>query len=548
MLWPLMKGVSVHGGKMPSFFKLITFASLLGLMLFTTSTDTQDQSKPPGSSGAPSRINAAITSEASLPYDFRDVESSILAEIESGKLPSVAFAVTRSGETVYERAVGWADKERQILSTVNTPYPLASASKPIVATALMMLHERGLVDLNASALRYAGDWVPPGAAAQTQPSYSLRQLLNHTSGLGTYASIAWRNQNPSVQSLGERFRKYGFAAQPPGTVSEYSNLGYGLVGHIIAQQSGTNLPQLLSSELFEPLGMHNTMMVDSFSAPTIAAKKYDAIGTPLVDTYNDTPGAGNIYASVHDLALFGAFHLADDTGRSPQILSAQNKLLMRSFEEPGALYPYYGSSRYGLGWYFRSNPVGDVVVWHEGGMPGASTIIVLLPRQNISVTVLINANDQNAQAQTFANALLKVVEPDYQSVSFNATDGFIRFSSQPEFLGRWEGSVRIDGKELPWALSFEANGSIRAEFPGRAPGDLLPDQATFPALVNGDLIVATFAATLPASDIAQTPEGYVLLRLLRRGNDLSGTMIAYASQSRLEHLYPFPAHLRKESK
>lgn len=533
---------------MPHLFNLLAFASLLGLMSCTALRGTHDHGKPHGTSGFPSRSDAAPTAEPSGPYDFRDVESSIRAEIESGKLPSVAFAVARNGQIVHENAAGWADKEQKITSSVSTPYPLASASKPMVATALMMLHERGRVDLNAPALRYAADWASPEAPEQTRSAYTLRQLLNHTSGLGTYARIAWRDQDRAVRSLGESFRKYGFAAQPPGTVSEYSNLGYGLVGHIIAQQSGTSLTQFLKTELFEPLGMRNTMMVDSFSAPTIAAKKYDASGAPLVDTYNDTPGAGNIYASVHDLVLFGAFHLAGDADRSAPILSPQSKLLMRSFVEPGALYPYYNSSHYGLGWYFRTNPAGDAVVWHEGGMPGASTIIVLLPQQSIAAAVVINANDANAQAQTFVNALIKVVEPDYQVVSFNATDGFSRFSNQPEFLGRWEGSVRIDGKELPWALSFEADGSIRAEFSGRATGDLRPAQTTFPALVNGDILVATFAAALPASDVAQTPDDYVLLRLLRRGNELSGTMIAYASPSRLEHLYPFPAHFRRKRK
>ena len=123
-----------------------------------------------------------------------------------------------------------------------------------------------------------------------------------------------------------------------------------------------------------------------------------------------------------------------------------------------------------------------------------------------------------------------------------------RILDMPEFLGRWEGSVRIDGKELPWALNFEAEGSICAEFSGRARGDLLPAQTTFPALVNGDLLIATFAATLPATDVPQTPDGYALLRLLRLGDELSGTIIAYASSNRLEHLYPFAVLLRREHK
>ncbi|HKO57108.1 MAG TPA: hypothetical protein VJ276_14620 [Thermoanaerobaculia bacterium] len=69
-------------------------------------------------------------------------------------------------------------------------------------------------------------------------------------------------------------------------------------------------------------------------------------------------------------------------------------------------------------------------------------------------------------------------------------------------------------------------------------------QSTFSALTNGDLLLGTFAATLPAADVAQKPGGYVLLRL-RHADELTGTMIAYASPEGLRHLYPFAVRLRR---
>ncbi len=492
--------------------------------------------------------DATSQGETSRTYDFRALESSIRNEIEAGKILSAAFAILKNGEVIYEDALGWADKEQKIASTIHTPYALASASKPIVATALMMLQERGIVDLQIPAQRYyAGSWFPLRPTDQTHSDYSLRQLLNHTSGIGTYARIYWRDQDRPVKSLEDSFRKYGFEAQPPGAIFEYSNLGYGLVGHIIEEQSGTSLTNFLNTEIFGPLVMENSMVADSFSAPTKAAKKYGVSGAPLVDTYNDTPGAGNVYASAHDLALFGAFHLDSTADRSQPILSQQSKLLMRSFVEPGARYLYHNASHYGLGWYFRDNTIGETVVWHEGGMPGASAIIVLLPQRNIVATVVINSTDANSYAQTFANALIQAVEPEYNATSFNAVEGFNRFDNQPEFLGRWEGSITVEEVDVPWVLNFEADGSVRAEFPQRTAGSLLPAQVTFPALVNGDLLVATFATTLPASDVVQMPDSYVLLRLVRRANELSGAAIAYASAQRLEHLYPFAAHLHRKA-
>jgi CubicO group peptidase (beta-lactamase class C family) len=486
-------------------------------------------------------------SPSSGTYDFRAIESRIQAEIESGKIPSVAFAIAKNGQIIHANAFGWADREHQIASTARTPYPLASASKPIVATALMILNERGTVDVLAPARRYADNWFSDEVSDRARPNYSLRQLLNHTSGLGTYARIYWRDQNLRVQSLHDSFHKYGFAAQPPGTVFEYSNLGYGLVGHIIEEQSGTSLANFLKAEIFGPLGMHDSMLVDTFSTPANAARKYDASGSLLVETYNDTPAAGSIYASARDLALFGSFHLSAAAHGSQPILNQESKLLMRSFVEPGAKYPYYNSSHYGLGWYFRPNADGETVVWHEGGMPGASAIILLLPQRNIVATVVLNATDANILAQSFANDLVQAVEPAYQAVAFDATEGLDRFTNQPEFLGRWEGTIAVDGTDVPWVLNFEVDGSVHAKFPQRATSCLLPEEVTFPALMNGDLLVATFAATLPASDVVQSTDGYVLLRLLRRGDELSGAAIAYTSAQRLEHLYPFAAHLHRSA-
>jgi CubicO group peptidase (beta-lactamase class C family) len=431
------------------------------------------------------------------------LDAEIEKELAKG-IPSIAVAVAKDGRIVHEAAYGFADEG--VPATVRTPYPLASVTKPIVATAVMALVERKAIELDR-----------------------VRQLLNHTSGLPTYATITWEGEPGPARDLKERYRHYGFAAQPPGVVSEYSNLGYGLLGELIAETSGQPLAAFLEREVFRPLGMRDTVMGD----PINGARKYDASGKPLPPTFNDTPGAGNIYASVHDLVRFGMFHLED---RPSPVLSNASKELMRSYIEPGALYPYYNSSPYGLGWYFRTTAKGTRVVWHEGGMPGASSILILLPDHEIAAAVLINANDRNDVAQVVANRLIAMVAPSVEPLTFDPTEGFVPYDAQPAFLGTWEGTLNVDGNALRCTLTFEAGGKISVTLP-----DL---DATFKALVNGDLLLGTFAGTLPGRDVIQKP-GYVLVRLVRRGDRLSGTMIAYATPEGLRHLYPFPVTLRR---
>src|SRR5215213_3706482 len=100
------------------------------------------------------RDSAPIPSDPpATAYDFQSVEANVRAAVESGQFPSAAFAIARNGQVIYENALGWGDKEKQVASTAHMPYPLASMSKPIVATALMILHERGRIDLDAPAWR-----------------------------------------------------------------------------------------------------------------------------------------------------------------------------------------------------------------------------------------------------------------------------------------------------------------------------------------------------------------------------------------------------------
>ena len=435
------------------------------------------------------------------------LDASIEKELSAG-IPSIAVAVAKDGRIVHEAAFGFADAGRP--ATVDTPYPLASVTKPFVAAAVLQLAARGVVDLDQPAHRYAGGWIP------TTDHYTLRQLLNHTSGLPTYATIYWNNEPP--RSLESMFARYGFTAHPPGTVSEYSNLGYGLLGHILEVQTGQKLDAVLQGEVLRPLGLRHTMLVDSAATPPGAAHKYDAAGKPLPDTYNDTPAAGNLYASVHDLVRFGMHQLAHPT---------------YEYVDRGALYPYYDSSYYGLGWYFRTTKKGTRVVWHEGGMPGASSIIVLLPDQHIAAAAVINSNDHNDAAQSIVNQLIASVDPTVETLTFVPTDGFAPYDAQPTYLGSWEGTVTVDGKPLPCTMTFNPEGKITVKLDGR--------ESKFGALANGDLLLGTFVGTLDG----QNPDSYVLLRLVRHGEQLNGTMISYAAPEGLRYLHPVPVTMRR---
>jgi CubicO group peptidase (beta-lactamase class C family) len=431
------------------------------------------------------------------------VESAMRADVDAGKLASVGYALIEDGRIVREGGFGLADRERGVAATAHTPCPLASVTKPLVATAVMMLAERGRIDLAQPAARYLPE------AARGVPG-SVRQLLGHTSGLTTYVRIAWAGAAPALPDAGGDPWPYAFAAQPPGALFEYANLGYGALGRIVEARSGQRLGEFLRSDLFGPLGMRDASLPDRFDVPAGAARKLDAAGRPLAATWNDTPGAGNVYASAHDLALFAAFHLSSAPGGP---LSPAGRRRMQDHVEPGARYDYYGGARYGLGWYVRDEPSGERVVWHEGGMPGASSIVYMLPKHGLAAVVLINQTDANETAQRYAQALVHAVEPGFAGAPLVASAGFERYAGAPDLRGRWAGEIRIDGRALPCSLRFGDDGLLAVAVPG-----------------------ADGSTSRPAPFRAQVHDGLVL-----------GALVAYSSEERLEYLLPYPVSLRRQS-
>src|SRR5688500_6707891 len=113
---------------------------------------------------------------------FDGVRSLIRREITERPVPSVSVAVARDGRIIWEEAFGWADRENRVEATPHTLYSLASISKPITATALMILKERGLIDLDRPINDYLGE-AKINVRIGDPAAVTVRKVANHTAGL-----------------------------------------------------------------------------------------------------------------------------------------------------------------------------------------------------------------------------------------------------------------------------------------------------------------------------------------------------------------------------
>jgi CubicO group peptidase (beta-lactamase class C family) len=330
---------------------------------------------------------------------FDDVARKIERAMQAEGLPSVAVAVAKDGQIIWEAAFGWADRERRVRATPTTPYSLASISKPFTATAIMKLVHAGRIALDRPANDYLGDGkiTPIGQASKA----TVRRLLSHSAGLPIFYLA--EHDLPRRLPADEVIAKYAIIRQPQGRYT-YSNLGYGILERIIERVSGARFDEYMRSEIFAPLRLGAASV--PLEAPPAAAVRYEKGVRPLPFYDLAHRGASSVYASAHDLARFGMFHLKERRADLVPLLTR------RTIDEMQRVHTSRTpAGGYGLGWTIDEDAIGLRRIGHHGGMPGVSTILTLFPSERLVVVVLTNT--RNAAIVPVADDIADAALPHY---------------------------------------------------------------------------------------------------------------------------------------
>lgn len=312
------------------------------------------------------------------------MRETIRRALADGEIPSLAVAVVRGGEIVWEEAFGQLTPHRP--ATIHTPYSLASVSKPFTATAVMALVEWGDMELDRPVDAYLDgpiSWVGVGDPRQA----TIRRLANHTAGLPLHHRFFTAERAPPP--MREIRRRFGILAIPPGDRFRYSNLGYGILGEAVATARGMSFAEAMAAEVFRPLGLEHTAVVVRPEDLPGRAPRSDSDGTALPFYTTDHPGASAVWACVHDLARFALFHLGVGDSEATMILHSRS---LNRMTEPGARRPDTGHG-YGIGWTVARRGH-QRVVFHTGGMPGTTATLSLMPRFGHAVAVVANARSE----------------------------------------------------------------------------------------------------------------------------------------------------------
>jgi len=362
--------------------------------------------------------------------DYRSLDNNIKKHMAENHVPGLACAVIKEDGIFWSKAYGLANVKNEVPMSTMGLMNVGSITKTITATAIMQLWEQGKINLEEDICRY----LPEGIRNPNFPAspITIQQLLTHTSSLvdGPAYGESYSCGDPSI-SLREWMQNYfypggrfynedeNFLQKEPGEESQYSNVGYGLLGYIVEEISGLTFSEYCRLNIFIPLGMKRTgfylkgtelsdhilphLYVSEDSreeimneyAPFFPDEKEFAIGksiAPCLYSFPNYPD-GLMRTSVEDLSCFLTACMNGGSRAEESILQASTLEKMFTLQ-------IEGNDSQGLCWHkmeFES-------MWgHGGGDPGISTLMYFSPIKKTGIIIF-----QNSGRGTLSSILEKI--------------------------------------------------------------------------------------------------------------------------------------------
>jgi CubicO group peptidase (beta-lactamase class C family) len=325
----------------------------------------------------------------------------VFSGFKSSDAPGAAVLVIHKGRPVFRRGYGVSDLRTRHRINEHTNFRLASFTKQFTAACIMLLVQDGKLHYDDQL----GDLFPEFPAYGKK--ITVRNLLNHTSGLPDYEDILARqypntpdDKIPQILDAGvlKLLEAESSGKFPAGTKWEYSNSGYAVLAMIVEKVSGKAFGEFLRERIFTPLGMSHTLAYQK-DKNEVAHRAYGH--TKKDDGWHETDqsptsavlGDGGIYSSLEDLAKW------DRAIREHTLLSADEMEPALTPVQPTD-GPAKTSERkmvtYGFGWFL--DPYRDHKrMSHNGSTVGFRTTIQRFPDDKLTIIVLANREDADPE-------------------------------------------------------------------------------------------------------------------------------------------------------
>ncbi len=369
---------------------------LLVIWLIAACTDGGDKPIKMGASLRPTVSQLDPAFEAMLKEYNRFFEDSMILTMT----PGAAVVVVKDGEVVFIKGYGVREEGSQLAIDENTVFRIGSLSKGFASVLAAKLEDENKLRWYDKVQQYVPEFnlVDPAQAERME----VKNIVTQTTGLPYHAFSNLIEQGFSNDYILSQFALARLAGKE-GEYFSYQNAAYSLIEPVIEQAAGgKSFSELLASELFEPLQMHNASATyDAIvNSPNHASPhRFRGVGwapDSITHRYYNYVAAGGVNASISDMAewlkaMLG--HKPEVVPPSvlrdvftPHITSGRERPVLRGFIDRDSAY-------YGKGWRILHH-WGDTMVYHAGFVNNYLSEIAFIPSDDIGICVLFNAPSQ----------------------------------------------------------------------------------------------------------------------------------------------------------
>ena len=348
------------------------------------------------------------------PPEFLPIQDAMRSMIDEGEIAGAVTIVANAREILHQGVVGHADVAIGKPMQPDSIFWIASMTKPVTATAVLMLHEEGKLGLDDPVAKHLPEFASLKHPAGARADITIRHLLTHSSGMGELS----RTEQAGVATLAEAVSLY--VKKPlrfvPGSRWVYSQSGINTAARVVEVLSGQPFHEFLTQRIFEPLGMPDTAFYLSEEQAVRLATSYRRTeegelqsselailhGKPPTSIDRFPAANGGLFSTAQDYTRFAQFILGRGVFAGRRYLSADSVRAMTTPKTGDLVTGFTPGNAWGLGWCVIREPQGVTEMVSSGtyGHGGAyGTQAWIDPEaERIYILMVQRANFPNADA------------------------------------------------------------------------------------------------------------------------------------------------------